>query len=862
MGAARLEGGWIWSCMLGVVLLSRGSAWILSVLAAALFKGKNSRVYDEQRETHPYYSLTVKILRARNIHGLDLLSKANCYVAVDLPTASPVTSRTQVVYNCSDPEWNETFKYKIHNAVKNIVEFTFYDANIVLRSHAASIAFDVANITPGQTFNHTFVLSHQGKEKNEELDVEFFLGESTDPPTEVITNGVLVAHPCLCVQGTVDKSEKSQWLIQENCQVHFSLPGSFERWSSTSCSAESEEKRKVPFLFHVDREIHPKLLLDLLQTTPVIEEGWSEDLKMHTEHLGMASIPVSTLPHGQELEFSVLVGKGQSVDMTLKVEECSKDLDVRLGFNLSRGEQQFLLRRKEKSSKALKKVLKLSKAPLKKEVPTVAVVSSGGGVRAMTAFYGNLLGLQQLYLLDTLTYLCGISGSTWCLCRLFEDPHWSHKDLQETISIARQFVTSSKARAFSAEQLVYYFQQLWLLEKEGWNVTLTDLWGLIIEYFLYQKENPRRLSDQQAAVRWGQNPYPIYAAINVRPNVDSSMFAEWCEFTPYEFGIHKYGAFTHTEDFGSKFFMGLLRERHPEPRVSFLQGVWSSAFAANLEEIWKEVVSSKVDFLDSLKAAIKSLHETHGHQYPDTSSFETRMVMPEGAISSLFQDFSKYRFSSGQNVNYMRGLYLHKDYLKAKEFVAWKGTQLDALPNHLTPMEDNLYLIDGSFSINSPFPLVLHQERDVDVILSFNYSWEAPFEVLHKNEKYCEEREIPFPHIVISEKDKQNPKECYIFIDAENPKAPIVLHFPLVNNTFQKCKAPGVVHETEGEKSSGKFAVHGETSPYYTMNFTYQPAEFDQLLELCRYNIVNNKDAIFKALALGMKRKALKSKGE
>uniref|UniRef100_A0A8C6YYN9 C2 domain-containing protein n=1 Tax=Nothoprocta perdicaria TaxID=30464 RepID=A0A8C6YYN9_NOTPE len=61
----------------------------------------------ERKETHPYYNLTVKILKARNIHGLDLLSKANCYVAVDLPTASPLTSRTHLVYNCSDPEWNE-----------------------------------------------------------------------------------------------------------------------------------------------------------------------------------------------------------------------------------------------------------------------------------------------------------------------------------------------------------------------------------------------------------------------------------------------------------------------------------------------------------------------------------------------------------------------------------------------------------------------------------------------------------------------------------------------------------------------------------------------------------------------------------
>ncbi|NWX81901.1 PA24F phospholipase, partial [Nothoprocta pentlandii] len=805
-----------------------------------------------QKETHPYYNLTVKILKARNIHGLDLLSKANCYVAVDLPTASPLTSRTHLVYNCSDPEWNEAFNYKIHNAVKNIVEFTFYDANVVLRSHAASITFDVANIAPGQTFNHTFVLSHQ---------VSIFAWFLNILSKERLLLSGIVCYSFLCL--VLHPSLRLN--LSENCQVHLSLPGSFERWSSTSCSAESEEKRKIPFVFHVDRETHPKLLLDLLQTTPVIEEGWSEDLKMHTEHLGMASIPVSTLPQGQELEFSVLVGKDVMpcyAPPAFFLEHSFEDLDVRLGFNLCRGEQQFLLRRKERSSRALKKILKLSKAPLRSEVPTVAVVSSGGGVRAMTAFYGHLLGLQELSLLDTLTYVCGISGSTWCLCKLYEDPHWSHKDLQEAVSIARQFVTSSKARAFSAEQLVYYFQQLWLLEKEGQNVTLTDLWGLIIEYFLHQKENPRTLSDQQAAVRWGQNPYPIYAAINVKPNVDSSMFAEWCEFTPYEFGIRKYGAFIRSEDFGSKFFMGLLREKRPEPRVSFLQGIWSSAFAANLEEIWKEVVSSKVGFIESLKAAIESLHEIHGHQYPDTSHFETRMVMPEGAISSLFQDFSKYRFSSGENVNYMRGLYLHKDYLKNKEFVAWKGTQLDALPNHLTPMEDNLYLIDGNFSINSPFPLVLHQERDVDVILSFNYSWEAPFEVLYKTEKYCEERDIPFPHIAVSEEDKQNPKECYMFIDAENPKAPIVLHFPLVNNTFQKCKAPGVVRETEEEKSSGNFAVDGKTSPYYTMNFTYEPVEFDQLLELCRYNIMNNKDVIFKALALGLKRKAEKNKGE
>lgn len=47
-----------------------------------------------------------------------LVSKADCYVELKLPTASPVVSRTQVVDNSDNPEWNETFRYRIHSAVK------------------------------------------------------------------------------------------------------------------------------------------------------------------------------------------------------------------------------------------------------------------------------------------------------------------------------------------------------------------------------------------------------------------------------------------------------------------------------------------------------------------------------------------------------------------------------------------------------------------------------------------------------------------------------------------------------------------------------------------------------------------------
>lgn len=48
--------------------------------------------------------------------------------------------------------------------------------------------------------------------------------------------------------------------------------------------------------------------------------------------------------------------------------------------------------------------------------------------------------------------------------------------------------------------------------------------------------------------------------------------SEWVEFTPYEVGFLKYGAFIRAEDFGSEFFMGHLMKKIPESRICFLEG--------------------------------------------------------------------------------------------------------------------------------------------------------------------------------------------------------------------------------------------------------------------------------------------------
>lgn len=74
-----------------------------------------------------------------------------------------------------------------------------------------------------------------------------------------------------------------------------------------------------------------------------------------------------------------------------------------------------------------------------------------------------------------------------CLSTLYQDPDWSQKDLKGAIRRAQSTVSSSKAGAFSPERLKYYFQELNAMEISGRKVSFTDLWGLIVEYFLQQK---------------------------------------------------------------------------------------------------------------------------------------------------------------------------------------------------------------------------------------------------------------------------------------------------------------------------------------------------------------------------------------
>lgn len=69
----------------------------------------------------------------------------------------------------------------------------------------------------------------------------------------------------------------------------------------------------------------------------------------------------------------------------------------------------------------------------------------------------------------------------------------------------------------------------------------------------------------------------------VIPIICHLIFTEWVEFSPYEIGMPKYGAYMNSELFGSKFFMGKLVKSYGEPPLHFLQGTPPPSLSLNLQ---------------------------------------------------------------------------------------------------------------------------------------------------------------------------------------------------------------------------------------------------------------------------------------
>ncbi|NXI65323.1 PA24E phospholipase, partial [Anseranas semipalmata] len=780
--------------------------------------------------------LTVRIICMRNLRKADLLSQTDCYVKLWLPTASHQEARTRTVSNCRNPVWNETFHFMIQSEVKNILELTVCDEDTFTPDdQLLTVRFDVAKIQPGEKVHLNFDLN---PENQEELEVEFLLDNIPGVSEKMITNGVLVSREISCVKVQVDdKKMKSPYTRGD---FTFTMKGSYEETQDVSMVSCYSQRGSDTATFHYVKHSQPKL--DMVLPKECFYCGvcfclWTAITAKVTSGRSMMnwlfSGPVISCAH---LHIQVFL---------------RKNLDLRLGFDLCAEEKDFIHKRKKVVAAALKNVLQLDEDLQEDEVPVVAVMTTAGGVRSMTSMFGSLLALQELGVLDCVSYVSGLSATTWTMAKLYEDSNWSQKDLRGPIDDIRKHVIRSKLHCFSLDRMKYYEKEICERKQEGHKLSFTDLWGLFIDSMIHDEENTHKLSDQQLAVNQGQNPLPIYLSLNVKDNFSTLDFKEWVEFTPYEVGFLKYGAFVRSEDFGSEFFMGYLMKKIPESQICFLEGTWSNIFSQSFmdavylsghsEDFWHRWTRGTEHDIEEHPTLPKRPHEQ-----------TTCLSIPKGCLSNTLREMMTGRPVVSNYHNFIKGLQLHNKYLENESFCMWKDTVLDSSPNQLNDMGDYLKLVDTAFFINTSCPPILRPERKVDVILHLNYSGGSQTLPLDLFSEYCLEQGIPFPCTELSQEDREHLKECYVFEDSL--EAPILVYFPLVCDTFQKYKAPNV-ERTPAEMEQGRVDVSNSIAPYGTGLLTYTEENFNKLLNLCNYNIMNNKHLILQALQAAVERK-------
>ncbi|XP_058149976.1 cytosolic phospholipase A2 epsilon [Dasypus novemcinctus] len=802
-----------------------------------------------EKKLSPCHLLTVRIIRMKNVRQADIVSQTDCFVSLWLPTASNEKLRTRTISNCPNPEWDEAFNFQIQSQVKNVLELSICDEDTVTPDdHLLTVLYDLSKLCFRKKTHVKFPLNPEGME---ELEVEFLLEESPFPPETLITNGVLVSRQVSCLEVHAESKRRRKRGKQKDLLV--TVTDSFEHTLRLSPCLEPCCPR--PACFH-----HPKYFQSQMYVE-VPKSHWSCDLCCCCRHKrnGPFCQPLDCLPEDQELTRPL----DENCELHMMSADCPETLDVRLGFSLCQAELEFLQKRQAVVAEALKQVLQLEEDLQADEVPLIAIMATGGGARSMTAMYGHLLGLQKLNILNCASYITGLSGATWTMATLYQDPDWSSKNLEPAVFEARRHTVKDKMPALFPEQLCKFKEELQQRSQEGYKVTFTDFWGLLIESCLGDKKIECKLSEQRAALCRGQNPLPIYLTINVKDDVSNQDFREWCEFSPYEVGLQKYGAFIPSELFGSQFFMGRLMKRIPESQMCYMLGLWSSIFSLNLLDAWNLSHTSEEFFHKWTRRRVHDIEdEPLLPEIPKCNAnvLETAVVIPGSRLSDTFREILIHRLFVSEFNNFLRGLQLHTDYLQNSQFSMWKDTILDGYPNQLTTSANHLCLLDTAFFVNSSYPPLLRPERKVDLIIHLNYCAGSQTKPMKQTCEYCSVQNIPFPKYEVRDRD-DNLKECYLMENPQEPDAPIVLFFPLISDTFQKYKAPGVERSPE-ELEQGQVDIYGPETPYATKELTYTEAAFDKLVKLSEYNILNNKDKLLQALRLAVeKKKRLKSQG-
>lgn len=297
----------------------------------------------------------------------------------------------------------------------------------------------------------------------------------------------------------------------------------------------------------------------------------------------------------------------------------STSLEIRFGNELSKTETQII----EKRLNLAKETLKIKDG---QPIPKIAIVGSGGGVRALISNLGFTSGLEELGLLNACSYYAALSGSTWFLTSWIAHG-FSLKNLK--IFLRNQLARDVNFKDCNLEAI---HNTLYEKRKANQDVTFTDFYGALLANLFFNglPKNGQGiyLSQFKSKLEKGSYPFPLFTAV-----LNDSSPYKWFEFLCNETGSTYFNAWVPIEYFGRKFDNGKMVDTYYEETLGYLIGLFSSAYALSFADIisfikekFEEIIQEKVEnknikYLNPIASIVfnyvKNLNQCpyHSHNY-------------------------------------------------------------------------------------------------------------------------------------------------------------------------------------------------------------------------------------------------------
>jgi len=481
---------------------------------------------------------------------------------------------------------------------------------------------------------------------------------------------------------------------------------------------------------------------------------------------------------------------------------------------LSFYEKLYLKNREPKVKKALQDAIGYKGA----EHPLLGFVGTGGGYRAMILSTGYCSALKKLGLLDGISYITSLSGSTWFLApwivsglsiNEFQDA------LRKKIEQGR-FDLKSIRYQLSSQVNAIVNNILWPKFIYAQPIGSVDLFGALLAFALLSPfelfTHQQPLSAQLKKVISGEVPFPIYTAVSMH-NVEGIYRYHWYEFNPLFIRNLELQLSVPSNTFGSSFYQGYLKAPAPEQSLGFLLAIFGSAYTVNLKDIDRMLKYSVAQEQKTLQGQEK-----------------VKYYIVE-QILDVMQDLSLLgtaRFSPGQVVNPFYGY---------TPSISWLNERI------------LLTFVDGGIDYNIPIRPLALPERGMRALIIGESSGNVPA----KDELYKAFTDLKRLYgYEYTQVNIEGSSTVQFYKDLKHPHAPKLVYVTYMKDEdlFKKAQDIPELQELIQKMKLADFdpvkCVKDEACN--TFNFSYTLDEFNHLVGIAEFNILANKERILQFL--------------